>query len=236
MKIFLVISYFYILCRHFLLTIDSPTSSFKNDCQENDYKLLSYVKYSNHSQYKLNRTVFANFDKFSDLYTLSNNSDINCNFTFTKITNFLTFIPKRSLIVDEKFWLQNILTQSQINNISYLQFINIKGIDVALRQIYFTRLKRIKKYIQMEIYSSHFDVFSKGVNAECAINVYLNQSTSNTTHNMKLNFLNSFNSVKFVNTAYPKRWCTLAFANSKLDNLIFADVTNSYLKQNRLNF
>jgi len=231
MNIFLLIFFVFIFNRRILQTTYS-TSSSKNDCEENALKLLNYLKYSsNQSAYKLNRTIFANFDKFSELNYLTS-SDINCNFTLDKITNFLTFIPKRSLIVDETFCLENILTQSQINTISYLQFINIKGIDVALRPIHFNLPKLIKKYIQMEIYSSHFDVYSKGVNAECSIGVYLNRSATN----LKSNFLNSFNSVSFVNTVFPKRWCTLAFANSKIDNLVFADVTNSYLKQNRLNF
>jgi hypothetical protein len=231
MNIYLLISFVFIYTRRILQTTDSTPSS-KNDCQENALILLNYFKYSsNQSAFKLNRTIFANFDRFSELNTLTN-SDINCNFTFKNITNFLTFIPKRSLIVDETFCLKNILTESQINTISYLQFINIKGIDVALRPIHFNLPKLFKKYIQMEIYSSHFDVYSKGLNAECSIGAYLNQSTTN----LKLNFLNSFNSVSFVNTVYPKCLCTLAFANSKIDNLVFADVTNSYLKQNRLNF
>jgi hypothetical protein len=231
MNIFLLISFVFIFNRRILQTTDLTRTS-KNDCQENDLKLLNYFKYSsNQSSFKLNRTIFANFDRFSELNTLTK-SDITCNFTLYNVTNFLTFIPKRSLIVDETFCLENILTQSQINTISYLQFINIKGIDVALMPIHFNLPKRFKKYIQMEIYSSHFDTYSTGVNAECSIGVYLNRSATN----LKLNFLNSFNSVSFVNTVYPKGWCTLAFANSKIDNLVFADVTNSYLKQNRLKF
>ena len=196
----------------------------QDECEEN---ARQHIKYVNQDRYNLTRTIFYNFNSFSSLFPISS----SCNFTFN-ITNFLTFIPNLSnLILDEQFALKRFIRSSQMNSLQFMQLFNIRGINIALKPIH-PQLQHLTSRIKMEIYSSHFDFYSLDNKrlTECRPNEYASLNFTS------VNFFNSFYGINFVNTVYPKQWCPYAFINSKIAHLIFADVANSFLKQNRLNF
>ena len=185
-----------------------------------------YLKYDIPTHSNLTRSIFSNFNSFSDLYAFSN----CCNFTFN-ITNFVTFIPNSAnTILDEQFSLKRFIAPLELNNIAFLQFFNIKAIDIHLKP-FRTVFKHLNVKLNMEIYSSHLDFYSNGsslCNECCSTNFYSNDT--------EVNLFNSFYNINFVTTVYPRKWCPFVFKNSRIARLIFADITNSFLRQNRLRF
>jgi hypothetical protein len=177
---------------------------------------LKYVTYKNDSH--INRTIFTHFDTFDQLNAKCSQYDV---------TNFLDFIPRNRLVLDDGFSPRDFLTQQQISSIKCLQLLNLKGFNIHQK----VSIKRNEqnKGINLIIFSSEFKFFSNNSLSEltkCDLDTYNNSD----------NFLNSFDFLKLDNTIYPRVMCPYVFRKSSIKTLMFGDVSNSFLLKNRLNF
>ena len=162
-----------------------------------------------------NRSIFINFNSYSQLV-------LGCNQTYN-ISKTLIFLPKYEILIDRSLKIDKICNQMQINKIKLIMFSYIKGVDIQLAPFV------IQSNIIMVIYYSKLDAYSNGErisSTECNLNTYNNSN----------NFFNSVGLLKLTQVRYPLYLCPFLFGDSKLIQIIFEDITNSFLTKNRLNF
>ena len=188
---------------------------FGQDCDQN----LKFIEYKNDTN--LNKTIFLHFNSFEQLNS-------NCSSFSDAITNYVEFIPEKWLILDNSFSPKEIFSPKQMSSMRVLNFFNLKGVDI-LNEEDMTRMRRVKT-INLGIFSSRFDFYSNRNLIDSSTNC------SENTFNFSMNFLNSFDSLKLVNTMYPSVICSYAFKESKIKTLIFTHISNSFLLKNRLYF
>ena len=188
---------------------------FGQNC-ERETTNLNFVEYKNYSS--INRTIFSHFNTFDQL-----NAN-NCS--HYEITNFLIFIPKKRVILEESFAPRNWFTFKQLTSIKCVEFFNLKGFDINQR-ISFVR----NKPISLVIFSSQLEFYS---------NLNLIDSTKcdlDTFTNVSFNFFNLFDVIKLANTKFPTIICPYVFSNnSNIKILYLSHISNSFLLKNRLNF
>jgi len=185
-----------------------------NSCKSNDYR----IEYKLNPYLNVTRTIFTEFNSFNSL--------TKCNTINNNLTEYLEFIPKRQCLIDDSFSLKNLAPHQNTNSlIRFVHFINIKGIDVKLKS----------QFSKSHFKQRHLFIFSS------KMNFYFNEtlieeSICNSSTFVRDNFFSSFNSATFINVKYPTLFCSHAFSNSSLEQIIFGDITNSFLKMNLLNF
>ena len=188
---------------------------FCQNC-ERETTNFNFVEYKNDSS--INRTIFSHFNTFDQL-----NAN-NC--THYEITNFLIFIPKKRVILDERFSPRNWFTFKQITSIKYVEFFNLKGFDINQR-ISFVR----NKHISLVIFSSQLAFYSNLNIIDSA------QCDLDTFKNVSLHFFNSFDVIKIANTKFPQIICSYLFSNNSIIKILYlSHISNSFLLKNRLNF
>ncbi len=188
-------------------------------CQECELTSKFQNKYIEHrNDTSIIRTIFSRFHSFDQLKS-------NCS--YDNITNFVEFLPKQRLILDNSFSLKQMFTPKQIASIEYLQFLNLKGFE--LQQNASLKRSEMAKYTNLLIYSSKFEFYSNN-------NLLDSNECDLKTYNNSAHFLNLFDTIKLVNTMYPHRLCSYLFKFSSIRTLIFSSVSNSFLLKNRLHF
>ena len=161
------------------------------------------------------RLFFKNFISFSQLI-------LECNQTY-HLSKTVIFLPRYEILIDQSFKIENIFKQDQINKIKIIMFMYINGIDIQLTSF------ASKSNIVLGIYYSKLDAYSNGERisfTDCNLNTYNNSNS----------FFNSIGSLKLTQVKYPLYLCPFLFGESKLVEIIFEDITNSFLTRNRLNF
>ena len=205
----------------FLFKMLSMNTREEDLCLENSNKYLSFKVYPNTNE---TRSIFSQFYSFSDLV---NPSISNCTPLIYNITETLEFIPLVPCVLDSSFRIKNLFTSQQIIAIESVSLTRLQGIDIHTSALTIpTRYYR--KQTTLQIFSSSLNFYSndRPIDNECNLNAF----------NNTFNFLNSFYIVKFGNVVYPKVFCPLAFKGSNITRIDFADVINSFLITNRLNF
>jgi len=185
------------------------------DCQD-ESSSLNYVHYDTNT----NKTVFSHFHSFDQLKT-------NCS--YDNVTNFVEFLPKQRLILDASFAPKQMFTPKQMATLEYLQFLNLKGLDIEQEAC--VERNANKKFIYLFIFSSSFNLYLNDTfldASQCDSHMF--------SSNRTMRFLNSFDYVKLVNVKYPSVICPYVFRESRIMLLIFSDITNSFLFKNRLKF
>jgi len=204
----------------FLFKMLSMNTREEDLCLENSNKYLSFKVYPNTNE---TRSIFSQFYSFSDLI----NPSLNCTPLIYNITETLEFIPLVPCVLDSSFRIKNLFTSQQIIAIESVSLTRLQGIDIHTSALTIpTRYYR--KQTTLQIFSSSLSFYSndRPLDNECNLNAF----------NNTFNFLNSFYIVKFGNVVYPKVFCPLAFKGSNITRIDFADVINSFLITNRLNF
>ena len=162
-----------------------------------------------------NHTFFKNFNSFSELI-------LDCNKTYN-ISKTLVFFPTSNLLLDQSFRIDRLFERKQIDEIQIMKIGYLKGVDIQLASF------ASKSNIVLGIYYSKLDAYSNGErisSTECNLNTYNNSN----------NFFNSVGLLKLTQVRYPLYLCPFLFGDSKLIQIIFEDITNSFLTKNRLNF
>ena len=178
---------------------------------------LKYVTYKNDSH--VNRTIFSHFNSFDQLNVKCSQYDV---------TNFLVFIPRQRLVLDDGFSPRDFLTLQQVSSIKCVQLLNLKGFNIHQK----VTIKRndLNKGINLIIFSSELKLYSNASpNRELT-------KCDTVTYNYSDNFMNSFDLLKLDNTKYPRVVCPYVFRKSRIKTLMFGDVSNSFLLKNRLFF
>jgi hypothetical protein len=193
-----------------------------DDCEENSSKYLTYKTYPNTNDMA---SMFSRFNSFSDL-SFSNSN--NCSLIYN-ITSYLEFLPRLPCILDIS--VKKLFSRQQIIAIDTVSITNLIGFDIHASPLQLPS-KLIRKRTILQIFTSYLEFYSNkhhinsSSGAECNLDMYNNE----------FNFLNSFYIVIFNNIVYPKFICPLAFKGSNITHIEFADVTNSFLRLNLLNF
>jgi hypothetical protein len=189
---------------------------FGLDCTESTTTLYN-VHYFH--EINTNKTIISHFQSFDQLK--SNCSNYN-------ITNFVEFLPKQRLILNDSFVPNQMFTPKQTASLEYLQFLNLKGFDIEQKAS--IERNSNKKFIYLFVFSSRFSFYSNNNLLDS------NQCDLDTFSNGTMRFLNSFDYVKLVNVKYPNIICPYVFKDSSIILLLFSDITNSFLFKNRLTF
>ena len=196
----------------FFLFID--TLVIIKSCDQNTYE----KHLANHlSNEQIMYSIFSNFEYFEQLI-------LECNQTYHNITPDVVFFPNKEMIIDNSFDLRKILDNVELNSIKLFYIRQIKGVDLN------SMIVKLRQPTLLYIYLSKLNIYSNHkltVTKDCNSNVYTNKTNT---------FLNSFEKVFFTNTMYPSEWCPFFFLNSNLVQIIFRDITNSFINKNRLRF
>jgi hypothetical protein len=167
-----------------------------------------------------NFSFISNFDHFDELM-------LDCNQTYPNITSHVAFLPRRSFLVDTLFDLKKIFSQETIDSLALVYLRDIKGVD--LNSMPFKN--QSSNYTKLNIFLSKMNVYSNQTLVDSA-----NHCNLSVYRSVKKTFLNSFNTISFVNVVYPPKWCPYLFSNSNVVQLIFRDITNSFINKNNLQF
>ena len=162
-----------------------------------------------------NTTMFFNFKKFSDLLLA------DCNQTYPH-TDHVEFTPKSSIIIDQNFDPEKLLSRQQLDTIRVIHLNNIKGLDI---------LSHVNNYpinIALAVSLSELNAYS-GQHLVNEQECYSLPRTSNT-------FLSRFTEITFRKVRYPSVVCSIAFGDASANSLTFGDISNSFLHKNRLAF
>jgi hypothetical protein len=158
---------------------------------------LKYMTYKNDSH--VNRTIFSHFNSFDQLNVKCSQYDV---------TNFLEFIPRHRLVLDDRFSPRDFLTPQQVSSIKCVQFLNLKGFNIHQK----VSIKRndLNKGINLIIFSSELKFYSNA-----SPNRELTKCDTN-TYNTSDNFINAFDLLKLDNTMYPRDMCPYVFRKSRI--------------------
>ena len=188
------------------------------ECNDMKEKFLSYKSYleSNSTQ-----MVFSNYNTFTEL-------NIECIRTYN-ITNVVTFVPRKSCILTKSFRIENVFDNRRIKSSNYIHLLHLNGIEIREKEAHIVKLSNYVEQKFLVIY------FSK-------LNFIINEVPINTnicdlrTFNDSNNSINSFYGVCFTKVKYPKSICPFIFKGSKTVEILFTDITNSFLTRNQLDF
>ena len=207
-----------------LIFLKSILIKVKKTC--NEYNKVYYEKHFDQSLLSRNVTIsfFANFKELNDLI-------LDCSQTYD-ISEYVSMLPKKSLLIDEKFQLKKIINQRKIDSISYFSIGNLNGIDLNSKS-FILDSNRLKKKVDVNIYMSKLNIYQ---NSKLLDSSSCDLVTYNNNNNASTNFLKYFFFIQFQNVNYPEKWCPYFFRNFDLVNLAFSSITNSFLIKNRLNF
>jgi len=164
-----------------------------------------------------NRTYFTNFDSFSQLA-------LDCNQSYNT-SKTLIFIPNTEILIDKSYEIETLLDNKYLSQIKIIQMHYIKGFDIQTMP--FSNRFKLKNIV-LGIYFSNLNSYSKGdliESSKCNSIVFNNSN----------NFFNSYGTFKFSKVIYPVI-CPLMFRNSPVIQMIFGDISNSFIVNNRLSF
>ena len=193
-----------------------------DECEENSDKYLTYKTYPNTND---TASMFSQFNSFSDLLISSSK---NCSLIYN-ITSYLDFLPHVPCILDIS--VKKLFTRQQLIAIDTVSITNLIGFDIHASPVQFPS-KLFRKRTILQIFTSHLEFYSNQHHIDSSSGSECNLDT----YNNEFNFLNSFYIVIFNNIVFPKHICPLAFKGSNITHIEFADVTNSFLRLNLLNF
>jgi hypothetical protein len=165
-----------------------------------------------------NRTYFINFDSFSQLI-------LDCNQSY-KISKTLIFIPNNQILIDKSYEIETLFDNKYINQIKIIQMHYVKGFDIQTMS--FSNRFKLKNIV-LGIYFSNLNSYSKGdliESSKCNLAIFNNSN----------NFFNSYGTLKFSKVIYPANLCPLMFRNSPVIQMVFGDISNSFIVNNRLSF
>ena len=190
------------------------------DCEIQSSKYFYYVMSTN-KENNVTWSFLANFKEFNDTI-------LDCNQTYN-ITEYVAIWPERPLIIDQNIQLKKIFPQNQIDSITSLNFVSVKGIDLNSKSSILTSNQNFKQMTVLKICFSILDFYSNSIlidSNQCDL----------TTYNNSTIFVQNFISFVLQHVKYPEKWCPYFFRNFDLTYLALLDIKNSFLIKNRLNF
>ena len=160
-------------------------------------------------------SILTDFNTFDELV-------LDCDH-FYNVTELVEFLPRRTLIVDKSFRIDKILKQDQLNKIVLLVMLNVRGfaIDTYVKKIITANM--IVSFSTINFYNNGRLIQNE---TECGEN-----STNETSY-----YIAWFFGVSFVQVRYASIICPRVFSNSLARNLVFKDISNSFLDKNRFRF
>jgi hypothetical protein len=188
----------------------------ENNCQNGS--LSKYVLLANDESPE---TTFYNFDSFSQLLTI-------CHLPFNA-SLYVAILPKNPLVIKKDWQIHNIIKADQIDRIFEIKIANIKGIDIkAMSYLKTDNNFEIApfialSYITLDIYLGEEKIDAK---SQCNFQVFSNEK----------HFFQFYTTISFETVKYPPILCPLLFRNSKVTELMFFDIYNSFLIRNKLTF
>jgi hypothetical protein len=115
----------------------------------------------------------------------------------------------------------------KFKKIQVVQLKHLRGVDISSKHALVSSFKKTKPILIF--YLSSLEIYSNGrqiVDNQCDYSI--------SSKNM---FLNSFYAIYFDTVIYPKKWCPYFFTNtSSISRFLFQDISNSFIKSNRLKF
>ncbi len=207
----------------FILTI-SVQGAINIDCGGED----AHFKYLTKNNDSIVWSLFFDFTSTEQL-----NTTFSCDQIAYNLTEYVAIWPHETIT---HFTLTNEMTLLlasflKFKKVQALQLKHLRGIDISSEHALVSSFKITKPILV--VYLSSIEIYSDGrqiVGNQCP---YANSSSSSSTNT----FLNSFYAIYFDTVIYPKQWCPHFFTNtSSINRFLFQDISNSFIKSNRLKF
>jgi len=165
-------------------------------------------------------TVINNFENFDDL-------TLECNQTYN-FTKYVSLWPRKPLIIDKSFRLNELMDENQVKLIKYFLIGNLKGIDINSKPFILPKY-RYQQITMAYLFFSKLDAYSNSLLIDA-------DKCDLETYNTTSNYLQYFYGITVYDVYFPKKWCPLFFRNFDLVDIVFFDIKNSFLMKNRVNF